>query len=249
MKIDQNVTTFNRKSNSYESARPIYPDKLFEILSKECSRTEIAWDCACGTGQVSKSLIHYFKKVYATDINENQILNSFKHDAVHFSIQKAEITTFKKSFFDLVCVAQAMHWFNTGQFFNEVKRVLKPDGIFACFGYSFFNINPEIDKIVKETLFNPIKNYWSSKNKILWNNYKEVTFPFKAIQSPEIEMKQSWTKLQLLDYIKTWSAYKRFKEDNSKDIGKIFLEKTKDIWPIDKKKSIKMEFTLYLGRN
>lgn len=249
MKLDQNVITFNTKSNDYESARPVYPRELFEFLKRECYSTETAWDCACGTGQVSKSLVNYFNKVYASDINENQILNSFKSESVNFSVQKAEETTFSDSFFDTVCVAQAMHWFNLEKYFREVKRVLKTGGVFACWGYSFFKIEPDIDKVVKEILLDPIKPYWSSRNKILWDKYKDVTFPFKHIQTPEIEMNQIWTKSQLLDYVKTWSAYKRYMEDSSIDIGNIFMEKTRDIWPVDKERNVKMDFSLYLGRN
>jgi ubiquinone/menaquinone biosynthesis C-methylase UbiE len=37
-------------------------------------------NCGCGNGQVSIDLISIFNKIEASDINENQLLNSYKHD-------------------------------------------------------------------------------------------------------------------------------------------------------------------------
>lgn len=248
MKRDKNVNAFNIKSDEYADARPIYPEKLYQFLSKVSENHDKAWDCACGTGQVSKSLINTFTKVYATDLNESQILNSYKNTDIHYSVQSSEETGFENSEFDLVCVAQAMHWFDIKKYFNEVHRVLKPDGIFACWGYSFFTIDPIIDEIIKDTILDPIKPYWSKKNTILWNNYKEITFPFEKIPTPEIIMKENWTKSQLLKYIRTWSAYRRYSEENDKDIEISFLNNVRDFWPSYLKKEVIMDFTIYIGR-
>lgn len=249
MKKDKNISTFNFKSEKYKSARPLYPNEIYELISKHCKNRESAWDCACGSGQVSKSLVDYFKRVSASDLNINQIENSYRHPNINYTVQDSEKTNFKDLSFDLVCVAQAMHWFNIDIYFKEVKRVLKKRGIFACWGYSFFKIEPNIDKVVKEIILDPIKPYWSENNKILWNNYSDIAFPFKKIETPKIEMKESWSKFELIEYIKTWSAYKRFEADNSRNIIKEFLNNTELLWLEESKLSVKMDFTLYLGIN
>jgi ubiquinone/menaquinone biosynthesis C-methylase UbiE len=51
---------------------------------------------------------------------------------------------------DLVTVAVAIHWFNFDEFYREVKRVLKPNGILAAWTYSLSEISLEIDSLIKQ---------------------------------------------------------------------------------------------------
>lgn len=247
MTVDSSVETFNIESNKYEFSRPQYPDELFDFLSKIIPDNKLVWDCACGTGQASKSLINIFEKVKASDINKNQIRAAYKHENIEYSIQDATKTAYKKNSFDLVCVAQAIHWFASAEYFEEVERVLKDKGIFACWGYSFFSITPDIDKIVKECIFNPLQPYWSEKNKLLWDNFVDIDFPFKKLSVPDIEMSQSWTVFELIEYIKTWSAFKKYDQDNDADILSDFKTKIIKYWPENEKKKVIMDFTLYCG--
>lgn len=42
---------------------------------------------------------------------------------------------------DLVTVAQAVHWFDMPAFYNQCRRVLKPDGVLAAWGYGLFRFS------------------------------------------------------------------------------------------------------------
>ena len=246
--MDINVNSFNIDSFNYNVSRPSYPKDIFSFLSQKVNKRETAWDCACGTGQVAISLVNCFSVVYATDINENQIRNRIDHERINYSVQKSEHTKYKDNFFDLICVAQALHWFDTDKFFREVNRVLKPDGVFACWGYGFFKINSEIDKIIDDVFLKPIFPYWSDRNHILWNKYRDIIFPFIEIESPAFEMSVNWTKEKLFDYLTTWSAYKRFVNENNQDLKETYFNHLKKVWPDDVKKKISMEFVFYSGR-
>lgn len=246
-KVDVNITTFNSKSGEYKNFRPLYPERLFEVLRSYCKEGKRAWDSACGNGQVASSLVRYFDSVSASDLNLNQIENRIDHKNIDFSVQNSEETTYKNSSFDLVVVAQAMHWFNLDKFFSEVKRVLKPGGVFACIGYSFFTVSSEIDEIVKELVLDPISSYWSDKNRILWNRYEDVNFPFYKVDIEDVEMASFWTREELINYISTWSAYKRYRENSSKEILEELDLKLKKIWPCSEKKKVVMDFSAYVG--
>jgi len=193
-------------------------------------------------------LINYFENVKSSDINGNQIKSGFKHNNIEYSVQNSEKTNYKDLSFDIVCVAQALHWFSSDKYYKEVNRILKEDGIFACWGYSFFKINNEIDKLINETIFDPILPYWAEENKLLWNNYSEIDFPFEKIEVPEIKMIETWNKIELVEYIKTWSAYKRFIDNNNNDIISNFLDTISGIWKDNEKLEVKMDFTLYCGK-
>ena len=82
----------------------------------------MAWDCACGNGQVARHLVKFFQSVEASDMSENQIEHAYRHERINYSVQKSESTVFPDSCFDLICVAEAIHWFDIPKFYDEVRR-------------------------------------------------------------------------------------------------------------------------------
>lgn len=115
------IDNFSRQSNSYKKFRPKYPKELYQvILSNSIERNE-CWDCGTGNGQVAIELSKYFKNVRATDISKNQIKLADSKSNIEYLIAKAEKTTFNENQFDLITVAQAIHWFDIKAFNSEVK--------------------------------------------------------------------------------------------------------------------------------
>ena len=241
---------FNDKSDLYAKIRPHYPQKLYTFLATLCEEKKSAWDVACVNGQAAVDLAKHFDEVYATDISEEQIANAIKNPGVSYSVQSAEKTNFDENYFDLVCVAQALHWFDYDLFFPEVKRVLKPNGIFTAWGYAWFSISDEIDKTIKENFLTPIKPYWAPRNKLLWDHYRNVPFPFEKVDPPQIEMKMKWDFNQLFAYIQTWSSARQcIKEEGDEFL--IHTDKAlKSAWgDTSQKKTVVMDFTLLIGMN
>jgi ubiquinone/menaquinone biosynthesis C-methylase UbiE len=48
---------------------------------------------------------------------------------IHYSISPAEIIIFPDNYFDIVCAAQAAHWFNLPVFYKEAERILGQDNL------------------------------------------------------------------------------------------------------------------------
>jgi ubiquinone/menaquinone biosynthesis C-methylase UbiE len=183
---------FSQDSDLYASVRPQYPPQLFYYLAELCEQHQEAWDGACGNGQAAISLTSFFHKVQATDISEAQIEHAIPNPSVSYSIQPSEQTNFQENQFDLVCIAQALHWFDFGLFWPEVKRVLKPGAIFAAWGYAWFMIDEQIDKAIQQEFLEILQPYWAEQNKLLWDHYRGVPFPFQQIESPKVEMVVNW---------------------------------------------------------
>ena len=242
---------FSDKSDLYAKVRPHYPTALFTFLDSLCNEQKSAWDVACGNGQAAVDLAKHFDEVHATDISEQQIAHAIQNPKVHYSIQSAEKTNFDENSFDMVCVAQALHWFDYDLFWDEVRRVLKPNGNFAAWGYSWFSITTEIDSAIKEFFLDILEPYWAPQNKLLWNGYRDISFPFERMSTPKIEMEMEWDLEQLFSYLQTWSSVRQYlqKEGDEEFLMRTY-EELKSVWgDVKEKKSIKMDFTLLVGRN
>jgi SAM-dependent methyltransferase len=200
---------FSDKSDLYARARPRYPAALYAWLAGLCRGRERAWDAACGSGQAAVDLADHFAEVQAADASEQQIANVLSHPRVTYSVQPSEATCFADHTFDLVCTAQALHWFDYDQFWPEVKRVLKPGGIFAAWGYAWFSIQDEIDAIIECSLLEVIRPYWPAQNRLLWEGYQNIPFPFERLEAPAFEMLAHWDLDELFAYMSTWSATRR----------------------------------------
>ncbi len=212
MKFDKMKDNFSHQSANYANFRPQYPKAIFDKIKKHLSSTKNAWDCATGNGQVASELSKFFDLVKATDISENQLKQAPKISNINYSIQPAENVDFPDHFFDLVTVAQAIHWFDFDRFYAEVKRTLKPDGIIAILGYSLFRSNPETNKIIDHFYYDVIGSSWDEERKYLDDAYKSIPFPFQEIATPEVNFKEEWEFERLIGYLKTWSAVKHFSD-------------------------------------
>ena len=207
--------TFSEKSDEYARQRPQYPPSLFEWLAAQCTRREVAWDCATGNGQAALGLAPLFTVVHATDASAAQIAHAVPASNVAYSVQPAEATTLPGHGIDLVTVAQALHWFDHPRFWAEVQRVGREGSLFAAWGYDWPYVSPEVDRDLIRPFRAIIQPFWASNNRILWNGYRDedLDFPFTRLNPPPFEITVRWTLSQLLAYMRTWSAYKRSESD------------------------------------
>jgi SAM-dependent methyltransferase len=243
------ANTFNSRSEGYAAARPRYPRELYGRLASLCSRRDTAWDCGCGTGQAAVGLARYFRLVQATDSSVSQIANAEPHDRIVYSVRGSESAGFPDDFFDLVCAAQCLHWFDLDRFWPEARRVMKAGGVFAAWGYSWFRVNGGIDAAVKSALLDVIAPFWSPRNSLLWDGYENIGFPFDRLEMPPVAMVLSWDLQELMAYIGTWSAVKLCLENRGEaffvsaagEIGKAWGDP-------GRKKEVVMDFHLVAGR-
>ena len=240
---------FADKSDLYAAARPQYPEEIYTFLKQVAPSHDLAWDCACGNGQVASDLARYFERVEATDVSREQISNASKTDRVSYSVSESESTPFEDGIFDLVCVGQALHWFDYERFWPELDRVLKPNGVFAAWGYLFPNVNSEIEEVLRTNFYPVIEPYWSNRNQILWNRYQDISIPYQLLDSPEFTFATSWNLDQFLMYLHTWSAVRRCMDS----IGDAFFittyEKVRQQWgDAAMRREVKMGFCFLAAR-
>jgi ubiquinone/menaquinone biosynthesis C-methylase UbiE len=122
---------FSQSAALYALYRPTYPVSLFEWLAKSVPSQRRAWDCGTGSGQAAVALAPHFDEVIATDPSHAQLGHAVKAHRVHYAAMTAENSALRRSSVDLITVAQALHWFDLPRFYEEVERILAPDGLLA----------------------------------------------------------------------------------------------------------------------
>jgi SAM-dependent methyltransferase len=203
---------FSVSAEKYGKYRPDYPAELFKFLSSITPGRDLAWDCATGSGQAARGLVKYFHKVIATDASERQIENAIHHEKISYQVAPAHNTSLQAESVDLIAVAQALHWFEFDRFYKEAERVLKQNGIIAVWTYNLLTISAELDKIIKLFYFNVVGEFWPPERKLVENGYENIPFPFHRLPSPSFRMSAKWTVEQLMGYLATWSAVKRYRD-------------------------------------
>lgn len=207
--------TFAEASSGYASARPHYPRALFEWIGSECPERRVAWDCATGSGQAAVGLAELFDEVVATDIAAEQLAHGIPRTNITYQVAPAEACPLADHSVDLIAVAQALHWFDLPRFWAEVKRVATPQALVCVWGYAWFQCAPDLDAALVRPFRDIVEPFWAPHNGILWRGYQrdEIALPFDALGVPEFAIDVAWTTAQVIDYLCTWSAFKRSRAD------------------------------------
>ena len=239
---------FSSQSDRYAKYRPTYPSDLFEFLNLKVQNKNNVWDCGTGNGQVAYELANTFDNVFATDISQSQIDNALKADNISYSVQPAEKTNFDNGLFDLIVVAQAIHWFDFDKFYTEVKRTAKNNALLCVIGYGKLEISEQIDKAITDFYDNIIGKYWDKERKYIDENYQTIPFPFDEIQTPNIVNIQYWTLEHLIGYLNTWSAVKHFIRQNKYNPIDKLQKDIEQIWDNEQTKQVYFPLLLRIGR-
>jgi ubiquinone/menaquinone biosynthesis C-methylase UbiE len=209
-----NKNHFSEHAGDYARARPNYPQALFEYLASLCAAQTRAWDCGTGNGQAALGLAPLFAEIIASDASDAQLAEAPRHPRIEYLQCPAERTPFASRSFDLVTVAQALHWFDMEAFFNEARRVLKKDGVLAAWSYELSRISSPVDAVILHYYTDILGADWPPEREHVVDSYRNIRFPFREIAAPTFrpvfQMEQRWSMHEYLDYLYSWSATQRY---------------------------------------
>lgn len=207
---------FSEGSAQYARFRPAYPEALISYLVAQVKHAGRVLDVGTGTGQLAYALRAHFEEVYATDISENQLQHASRQDRIHYAKQPAESQDFEDSHFDMITAAQALHWFDHRPFFTEVKRLLKPTGVFAAIGYGLSQVEG-LEDVIAHFYEEVVGPYWDPERKHIEAGYQSIDFPFDIGEDRDFPVAFYWTLDDLLGYLGTWSAVRHYQKANGQD--------------------------------
>ena len=225
---------FSDKSGFYKKYRPDYPAEMLEEIINLVEKRSCSWDCGTGNGQVARILARYFDKVHASDISKEQIDQAYTSANIEYHVRRAEESGFEPDSFNLITVAQALHWFDTDAFFKEVRRVAAPGAILAAWGYGLLRFGDQTDELINDFYLNTVGPYWDPQRKHVEDGYRRIEFPFKEIMlNRKYEILTEFNRESFIGYLATWSSVRNYIAEKGFDPVEGLKKRLATLWPED----------------
>ena len=222
---------FSAQAADYARYRIDYPAELYAWLLPQVPGRARAWDCATGNGQVALVLACYFAQVDATDLSASQLAQAPACPNVAYQVARAEHTPFPAQQFDLITVAQAVHWFNADAYHREVRRVARPGAVLAEWGYNLVQTDDDrVDALVRQFHDDTLRPYWDDNRWHITDEYTRIPFPFRQVQRARFEARRTWSAAWFLNYLRTWSAVQSYRKEHRQDAVLLIAEELTQYW-------------------
>ena len=221
---------FSAQAADYARYRIDYPADLYAWLLPQVRGRERAWDCATGNGQVAAELANHFIRVDATDLSEKQLAQAVLQSNIHYQTARAEHTPFPNQRFDLITVAQAVHWFEPTAYHAEVRRVARPGAVLAEWGYGLVQIDPEIDPLIQYFYRETMGPFWDANRWHIDDEYARIPFPFAGVRRARFAVRRQWSAEWFLHYLRTWSSVAKYQQERGEDAVALIADELTRWW-------------------
>jgi len=79
------------------------------------------------------------------------------------------------------------------------------------------HITPRMDELVNRFYHEVVGRYWPPERRITEERYQTIEFPFAEFEAPNFVIEQSVTLDDVAGYVRTWSATRRFVQEQGHD--------------------------------
>ncbi|HET7585310.1 MAG TPA: class I SAM-dependent methyltransferase [Gemmatimonadaceae bacterium] len=246
--VQLNARTFAQHPDDYQRFRPQYPAELLAYLASLCARREMALDCATGNGQAAVGLAEHFPEVIAADGAPAMLSLATRHPRVRYVAARCEALPFAASRFDLVTIAMGLHWVDRPAFYRELRRVARPGAVVAAWAYGHSHVGGRTGAMIREMLDKRVAHYWTSANHLAQSGYRGIDFPFEEVHPPPFTIRAHWTVDELLGYLRTWSAVRRYRAERGEDPVLDIERALRAEWSGDQRRTVTMAIGMRVGR-
>ena len=239
---------FSDRPDNYAAFRPAYPPEMISyILSLVKGRTA-CWDVGTGNGQLLSKLAPAFEYAFGTDISKEQLSMAPVLPNTTYKVCSAGEDPEVSHTFDLITVAQALHWFSFDDFYIIVNRYLAADGILLVAGYGLMRCDEQLNGLVDEIYEDVLGKWWDPERKHVEDSYRSIPFPFEEVICPAFSINIPWQRHHLEGFIRTWSAYKRYVNAGNPDPVPAWMARVNAIWEAGEIREVHFPVFIRAGR-
>ncbi len=142
---------FGKTALEYAKYRDIYPKEMYDKLyALGVGHSDEKWlDIGTGTGVLPFNLCKNGADITGIDISAEQIevaksiTKERNIDNINFIVSPAESSGFADSSFNCITAAQCFWYFDREKIISEIKRLIKPNGVFVKI-YMSYTLDDEI---------------------------------------------------------------------------------------------------------
>lgn len=153
----------------------------------------------------------------ATDRSGEQIARATPHPRIDYRVAASESPGLEAASVDLVTVAAALHWFDHDAFFDAVRRVIRPGGLFAAWSYHAGRVEAPFDEAFDRFYWQRVKPYFAAGADHVDADYETIAMPGEAVPAPPFSIEVEWSLGQMLDYIGSWSSVASYRAATGED--------------------------------
>lgn len=202
--------TFGESAQNYHQARDPYPSEVFRSIVSQATLApdQTLLDLGCGTGIATVGLQKLSSfKIIGCDSDQEMINEALKNSpsSIKYTTANASKMQFHDNTFDVVTTFGAFHWFCDADSIREVKRILKPRGL-------FFVVNKNDNSEFRNEIMNIAKQHIELRQAFQKENYypNEILTNngFDNVSEEGFQVVEKYNLSQLISLIKSmqfWS--------------------------------------------
>lgn len=226
---------FKGQAQDYEIERPRYPDVFLEKLLQQPIAYGNFVDIASGTGILFYEIAHKFTGTLAVNDRSKKLLDVAKEKLSTTSLDPSRVEFVesdafdththlsKPTKFDLVTIAQALHWVDPAKFCEyTINNLLAENGVFSVLGYfcDGFDYNfSEDSQFAKsgqqhyDKFYSTVLPHFDCDRESLDKGHSNFDFTkyFENFERFDHEVKVEIPLDRFVKYLGTYSAYNIYK--------------------------------------
>ncbi|KAF1357356.1 S-adenosyl-L-methionine-dependent methyltransferase [Lizonia empirigonia] len=241
------MSTFAKATFSatrYAASRPAYPTALYEkVLGYHEGRRRLCVDLGTGHGLIPRFLASSFDHAVGLDPSAGMVAEAKERSKnfanLRFLQSSAEhMPMIADNSVDMVTAGQAAHWFNHTDVFQELQRILRPQGTLAYWGYKDHVLmnSPIATKVLNDYAYGKdhrfLGSYWGQPGRSIvqdllrsvhpppsnWADVTRIEYePGGSGRSHDPKERLMFKRMRLgemEEYIRTWSSVHSWQLDH-----------------------------------
>ena len=70
---------------------------------------------------------------------------------------------------------------------------------------------------LQQLYFKTLQGYWDPERRYIDEHYQTIPFPFQELAVPALALHYTWSGMQLLQYLATWSGVQHYQRQHQQD--------------------------------